>query len=140
MVERAIRVRRGSSKGARAPKNPGRKRLLVAEENFDMGEFVCDFLADHGMEPVGPAPTVEQALMLVADSNVDAALLDVILRGGRNVFPVCESLVARHIPFAFVTGWATAEILETFKGVPVIFKPFQRADFLKMVKALLKES
>ena len=137
---RAMRVRRGSSKGARAPKNPGRKRLLVAEENFDMGEFVCDFLADHGMEPVGPAQTVEQALMLVEDNNLDAALLDIKLRRERNVFPVCEALAARHIPFAFVTGWAAAEFPESAKGAPVIYKPFRRAELLRMVKALLKVS
>jgi DNA-binding response OmpR family regulator len=105
-----------------------------------MGEVICNFLADHGMEPVGPATTLEQALLLVEDNDLDAALLDIRLRGQKLVFPLCELLAARHIPFAFVTGWATAEILETFKGVPVIFKPFRRAEFLRIVKTLLKVS
>jgi DNA-binding response OmpR family regulator len=109
------------------------------EDNFQMGEIICDFLADHGMEPVGPAQTVEQALMLVEDNNLDAALLDIKLRRERNAFPVCEALAARHIPFAFVTGWGPAEVPETFKGVPMILKPFRRAEILRLVKALLKE-
>jgi DNA-binding response OmpR family regulator len=140
MPERAIRVRRGSSNGDGRAKARERKRLLVVEDNFHMGEIVCDVLADHGLEAVGPAPTVELALMLVAAENLDAALLDVRLRGERTVFPVCELLAARRIPFAFVTGWATAEIPETFKGAPVIFKPFKRAELIRTVTALLKKS
>jgi DNA-binding response OmpR family regulator len=137
-----MRVRRGSSNGARVRTSRigGRKRVLVVEDNFHMGEILCDFLADHGMEPVGPAPTLELALLLVEDNDLDAALLDIKLRGEKMVFPVCESLAARHIPFAFVTGWAAAEFPETVKGAPVIYKPFRRAELLRMVKALLKVS
>jgi DNA-binding response OmpR family regulator len=131
---------RGSSNGDGRAKARARKRLLVVEDNFHMGEILCDVLADHGLEPVGPAPTVELALMLVVAENPDAALLDVKLRGERNVFPVCELLATRRIPFAFVTGWATAEFPETFKGAPVIFKPFKRRELIRIVRALLKKS
>jgi hypothetical protein len=74
-----MRARRGSSSraGVRTGGNGERKRLLVVEDNFHMGEVICNFLADHGMEPVGPATTLEQALLLVEDNDLDAALLDI---------------------------------------------------------------
>jgi CheY-like chemotaxis protein len=138
----AMQLRRDLSSAARVRKirNAERKRLLVVEDNFHIGEILCDFLADHGMEPVGPAPTVEQALLLVEGNDLDAALLDIRLLGEKKVFPLCESLAARHVPFAFVTGWAAAEFPETVKGVPVIYKPFRRMELLRMVNALLKQS
>ena len=135
---RALRRRRGSS-SVRTSRNGGRKRLLVVEDNFDMAELVCDFLADHGMESVGPAATVEQALMLVADNQLDAGLLDIKLHKESNVFPVCDLLAARLVPFGFVTGWGPVEVPGTFKGAPMILKPFKRAEILRLVKALLKE-
>jgi DNA-binding response OmpR family regulator len=137
-----MRLRRGPFSGARVKKirNAGRKRFLVVEDNFHIGEILCGFLADQGMEPVGPAPTLEQAMLLLEGNDLDAALLDIRLLGEKMVFPLCESLAARHIPFAFLTGWAAAEFPETVKGVPVIYKPFRRAELLRMVMALLKQS
>ena len=135
---RTLRMRRGSS-SVRTSRNGGRKRLLVVEDNFDVSEIVCDFLADLGMEPVGPAATVEQALILVADNQLDAGLLDIKLHKERNVFPVCDLLAARLVPFGFVAGWGPAEVPGTFKGAPMILKPFKRAEILRLVKALLKE-
>jgi DNA-binding response OmpR family regulator len=119
-------------------KDPQGKRVLVVDDSNLMAETICDFLIDHGMEPVGPAPTVEEALSLIRDGNLDAALLDVTL-DGETVFPVCEPLAARCIPFAFLTG--TVEPLpEKFSSTPIIAKPYKRDDFLKALKALLKQS
>jgi len=113
-----------------------RKRFLVVEDSFLLGETVCNFLADYGMEPVGPASTVEKALMLIESGNLDAALLDIKLGERETVFPVCEPLTARHIPFAFVSA-AMEELPERFKRILFVAKPLKRADIRRILNVLL---
>jgi len=119
-------------------KSPQRKRVLVVDDSNLMAETIFELLIEFGVEPVGPAPTVAKALRLIEDGNLDAALLDVTL-DDETVFPVCEPLAQRHIPFAFVSG--TAEPLpEKFDSIPILAKPFKRADFLRILKGLLRQS
>ena len=118
---------------------PQRKRFLVVEDSFLQGETVCNFLADYGMEPVGPASTVEKALMLIQNGNLDAALLDIKLGERETVFPLCEPLTARHIPFAFVSA-AMDELPERFKRTLFVAKPLKRADIPRIFRVLLKQT
>jgi len=117
-------------------KGPQRKRVLVVEDDVLLAEILCDVVADYDVDVVGPAPTVEKALMLIEDRNPDAALLDIRLDEA-TVFPVCESLAARNIPFAFVSG-SLDERPRKFNDIPVLAKPFQRDGVLELLKALLK--
>jgi DNA-binding response OmpR family regulator len=116
-----------------------RKRFLVVEDSFLVGETVCNYLADYGMEPVGPAPTVEEALMLIENGNLDAALLEIRLGDRETVFPVCEQLTGRHIPFAFVSG-TMEELPERFKRTLFVAKPLKRADIPRIFRVLLKQT
>ena len=70
-----------------------------------MGPFTVDILVDLGWEVVGPAPNMAAARKLIEDGRLDAALMDVHIRGER-VFPLCEMLDARNVPFVFTSGYA----------------------------------
>lgn len=75
-------------------------RILVAEDEYLLADDVRGALANAGAEVVGPVPSVEQAAQLVEREQIDAALLDVNLRG-EMVFAIAEMLSERRVPFAF---------------------------------------
>jgi hypothetical protein len=83
-----------------------------------------DAFAKLGVETIGPAGTVKQALHLVEYSgHLDAAVLDIKLRDGM-VFPVAEALRARGVPFVFTTGYNEHTIPDRYKDVARYEKPF----------------
>ncbi len=105
--------------GARTP-----PRILVAEDNFLMAEVICDFVRSCGLEPVGPAGTVEAGLLLAQDETIDAAVLDINLHG-RMCFPICSALAERHIPFVFLSGYASLPMVpHEFRATRHVEKPF----------------
>ena len=47
---------------------------------------------------------LDAALRLAHEEPLDAAILDVRIRGGQ-VYPVAEELLARNIPFVLASGY-----------------------------------
>jgi two-component SAPR family response regulator len=64
-------------------------------------------------------------MVAAVHDEIDAGIIDINL-GGEFVYPVAEVLVARNIPFIFVTGYGVESIDARFASVPVIKKPVQR--------------
>src|ERR1700760_4026931 len=81
------------------------RRILVVEDSPVVGPFTADMLAELGCKVVGPAPNMASARQLVEAGGFDAALMDVHIRGER-VFPLCEKLESRGVPFVFTSGYA----------------------------------
>lgn len=99
-------------------------RVLVAEDEYLLADDLSHALAQAGAEVLGPVPSVEEATAFVArDERIDAAVLDVNLRGDM-VFPVADALAARGIPFAFATGYDRWALPDRFAAVPRVEKPF----------------
>jgi CheY-like chemotaxis protein len=96
-----------------------RRRVLVVEDEPIVGILLEDMLLDLGVEVIGPAASVAEALALVGQAEFDAALLDVNL-GGERSYPVAEALAARGIPFLFLTGYGEA----AWEGAETIQKPY----------------
>jgi DNA-binding response OmpR family regulator len=111
-------------------------RVLVVEDDLLQGEHVCDLLVEEGMEPVGPAPTVKDALKLLDTTGVDAAILDIGLRNGL-CFDVAHTLVARRVPFLFLTGSRRQVLPTNFRGVPIVHKPYEPTVLLEAVRRIL---
>jgi CheY-like chemotaxis protein len=80
------------------------KRILLVEDELLVSVMVVDMLTDLGAEVVGPAATVSKGVALAETAAIDAAVLDVNIRGER-VDPVAEALSARGIPMVFATGY-----------------------------------
>jgi hypothetical protein len=74
---------------------------------------------------------VAEAMVAAVHEDFDAGIIDVNL-GGEFVYPVADVLVARDIPFVFVTGYGVESIESRFADVPIIKKPVQRAVLQKM--------
>jgi hypothetical protein len=74
-------------------------------------------LAELECEVIGPAPNMAIARILVEEGGYDAALMDIHIRGER-VFPLCEMMEARSIPFVFTSGYADWHMLEKWGRPP----------------------
>ena len=99
------------------------RRILIIEDSPVVGPFTADLLEDLGCTVIGPAPNMAAARELVDEAEFDAALLDVHIRGER-VFPLCELLDAKGIPFVLTSGYADWHMPEKWHGRPRIQKPY----------------
>lgn len=112
------------------------KRILFLEDEPIVAMSVEDMLADLGATVVGPAANIASALALVASESIDAALLDINIRGERS-YPVAEALKARNIPVVFATGYGESGWVGA-PDAPVIDKPYARSQICEALsKALL---
>jgi PAS domain S-box-containing protein len=100
-------------------------RIMVVEDEALVALVESDALTELGYEVAGPFSRPPEALAAVQDGGLAAAILDINL-GGTLVYPVAEELVARGIPFIFVTGYGTESIDRRFANVPVLQKPIDR--------------
>jgi DNA-binding response OmpR family regulator len=113
-------------------------RVLVAEDEFVIALEVEDVLRRAGYEVVGPAATPEDAARLATEEPLDAAVLDVELRGGR-VFPAAEALARRGVPFVFLTGYEPVMLPANLRGRPLLAKPFATARLPAALAAAVRE-
>ena len=113
---------RGSSAAQAKPQLKGR-RILVIEDSPVVAPFTADVLAELGCTVVGPAPNMAAARELVEAGEFDGALVDVHIRGER-VFPLCEMLNARNVPFVFTSGYADWQMPEKWQDRPRLQKPY----------------
>ena len=113
-------------------------RVLIVEDEFLLSSLLTQDLRTAGFEIVGPCSSLATALQAAGNENFDAAILDINLRG-ELVYPVAEKLAEREIPFVFLSGYATANMPEEFRGYPRIAKPAPPGTVLRMVKMILSK-
>ncbi len=100
----------------------GLKVLVVEDEMLIAAEMEAT-LEDLGCEVVGPFARVGHALEALKETTVDAAVLDVNVRG-EMIFPVAEKLQELGVPMVFCTGYADLpHILEPLQDQPRLSKP-----------------
>jgi CheY-like chemotaxis protein len=119
-----------------AKAQPHVQRILVIEDSPVVAPFTADLLGELGFEVVGPAPNMASARALVEAGAFDAALLDVHIRGER-VFPLCEVLESRGVPFALTSGYADWQIPEKWQDRPRLQKPYTIAQVEEVLRSLL---
>ena len=80
------------------------RRILVVEDEPVVAMVIENLLADEGWSAVGPAASVDAAMRLAREEDIDAAILDVSVVGGA-VYPVAELLSERGVPFVLATAY-----------------------------------
>jgi DNA-binding NtrC family response regulator len=70
-----------------------------------VASFAKDVLEELGCIVIGPAGNLADARTLAEDEDIDAALVDIRIRGAKS-FPICEILKRRRIPFVLTSGYA----------------------------------
>ncbi|MGO6985099.1 response regulator [Rhizobium leguminosarum] len=114
---------------------PIRKRILIIEDEWLIGEYLADHLIDAGYEVAGPLPSVAQALSFLAENAVDAALLDIRL-GDEKSFPIAKVLFAADVPFVFLSGYVETDLPNDLRDAPLLSKPIQLAKLDEMLGTL----
>jgi DNA-binding response OmpR family regulator len=125
------------------PSNPtilNGKRILVVEEELLMAMLEADILTAAGCEVIGPAQTVAEAKRLIAETDVDAALVDGTIQGAPAT-EVAAALRQKNIPFAVQTAPGLYRPggmpVPAFVGVLFVDKPFNDEQIIATVAALL---
>ncbi|EXS68724.1 response regulator [Sphingobium sp. Ant17] len=110
-------------------------RILIVEDEMLVLRGVEIALEELGCDSIHVAANVADALTLLAQNAIDAALLDVNL-GGENSYSVADALVHAGIPFAFSTGYGDHGDRQDFDDRPVLRKPYVRATFTAVFEQL----
>lgn len=110
--------------------------ILIVEDEPLIAMMIEDFLEVLGKSVGGSADTVEAALAIIAGGGIDAAILDVNLRGGEKSFAIADALAERGIPFVFATGGSHDTVAEQFRDRPTLPKPFTMDGVSKALDAL----
>ena len=100
-------------------------RVLLVEDEALVAMMMRDILLELGLSVAGPFCTPAEAVAAARDDGVDAAILDVNL-GGELIYPVADTLVARGVPFVFITGYGAESIDGRFSHIPILQKPIER--------------
>ncbi|HEU0065959.1 MAG TPA: response regulator [Sphingomonas sp.] len=99
-------------------------KVLIVEDEPLIAMMLEDFLEVLERGVAGTADSVASALGLIEAGGVDAAILDVNLRGGEKSTAVAQALADRGVPFVFATGGGDDGIDERFRDRPRLQKPF----------------
>jgi CheY-like chemotaxis protein len=114
-------------------------RILVVEDDWLISTLLADFLTDYGCVIVGPVFSVAGALVLASEEAIDAAFLDLNMKG-EVVYPVARTLADRSIPFAFLTGYVAGKISETYGERPMLQKPFLVENVVQILREMLDQT
>ena len=117
----------------------GSSRILVIEDEALVALQLQADLESVGHTVIGPARSLQAGLSLAKDEAIDLALVDVSL-GRETSAPIADELLARNVPFAFVTGYSDIGVLpEHLRGMPRLSKPYVLADIRRIIARLLDD-
>jgi PAS domain S-box-containing protein len=98
-------------------------RVLLVEDEMLIAMEVAAALTELGLQVIGPAATVEEAMSLIDKTpDLDVAILDVNL-AGRLAYPVAERLRKLGVPFVFCTGYEQVDPNALYSDCPIVRKP-----------------
>lgn len=108
-------------------------RILLVEDQYLIAQYMVLMLEDLGARIIGPCATVRQAIARIEEDQIDCAIMDVNVRGGK-VFPAADLLDARKVPYLFVTGYDVSEVPVRFRSHPVCVKPVDMPYLVRLLR------
>ena len=104
-------------------------KIMVVEDDALVALDLETMLLNAGCEVIGPLARLDQAFPVAVKEEFDGALLDIHLRG-ELVYPVADVLVAREIPFMFLSGYSYRDLPRRFSDRPLWSKPYMTKTLL----------
>lgn len=114
------------------------KRLLIIEDEPLVAMDIAEQLGNAGADIIGPVGSTSSAMQMLADQQVDAAVLDANL-GGQPVDDIAALLTKKHVPFVFVSGYGRESLPKSFASADLISKPFDPGRLLAVASQLLNK-
>lgn len=108
------------------------KRVLIVEDEVLLAMDLEEMLTDIGHTVVGQATRIGKAIKLAREIDLDFAILDINVAGTKS-FPVADILCERGIPFAFATGYGTEGLIDGYRDLPVLQKPYGQGDLERTI-------
>ena len=111
-------------------------RLLVVEDELLVSMLIEEILGELGAAVAGPYGRLTDGLAAAKAERFDGAILDLNL-AGESADPLADLLLARGVPFVFITGYQRESIDRRYANVPVLQKPIDAAALESVLLTLL---
>jgi PAS domain S-box-containing protein len=111
-------------------------RLLVVEDELLVSMLIQEILGELGATGAGPYARLSDGLAAAKAEGFDGAILDLNL-AGESADPLADFLLARGVPFVFITGYQRESIDRRYANVPVLQKPIDAAALEGVLLTLL---
>jgi len=113
------------------------KRLLMVEDEFLVGLMAKRILEGFGAVVAGPYGRLADALTAAKGDRFDGAVLDFNL-AGETAEPLADLLLARGVPFTFLTGYHRDSIDRRYANIPLLQKPIDAESLERVLVSLLE--
>jgi two-component sensor histidine kinase/DNA-binding response OmpR family regulator len=113
------------------------RRLLMVEDEALVGMMTKGILEDLGATVVGPYGSLADGMKAARTERFDGALLDFNL-AGEFADPLADLLIARGVPFVFITGYQRDSIDRRYANIPVLSKPLEAGTLERVLVSLLE--
>src|SRR4029077_20709875 len=123
-----------ADKGAR--RSLAGMRLLVVEDGLLVSMLIEEILGELGATVTGPYGRLADGLAGAKAAPFDGAILDLNL-AGESADPLADLLLARGVPFVFITGYQRRSTDRRYANVPVLQKPIDAAALESVLLTLL---
>ncbi|WP_423605245.1 ATP-binding protein [Sphingomonas sp. MS122] len=121
----------------------GSGRILVVEDNENVGEHASQLLCDLGYETVR-APDARSALLALeqASEPFDLVLSDVVMPGGMSGLELARELARTHpeLPVVLTTGYSDVLLEEGADDVEVLRKPYSMDALGALMRRLITKA
>ncbi|MCO7634841.1 response regulator [Pseudomonas guariconensis] len=122
--------------------NDGRRRILVVEDNPDVGSFTAQILKDHGYQ-ISWATSAEDALEQLngTQGSFDAVFSDVVMPGMGGL-ALARELRQRHphLPVILTSGYSDAIAEDGHQGFDFLAKPYSAEQVCQLLGKVLGAS
>jgi CheY-like chemotaxis protein len=102
-------------------------QILIVEDELLIALFLQETLEDEGCRIIGPVGRVGEAVLMVRQGGIDAAVLDAGLNG-EPVTAVADALEAGNVPFVFHSGYGPEHLPPSHRHRPLLRKPCNPSD------------
>jgi CheY-like chemotaxis protein len=113
------------------------RRILIVEDEYFVARDLSRVIERMGAQVMGPAPDLASALGLAKDVKLDAAVLDVNLRGGIKVYALADHLMQLGVPFVFWTGVGKDAVPSKYADILICEKPLDADAVARQLAGLL---
>lgn len=111
-------------------------RVLIVEDEYFLADDLARGFAQEGISIAGPVPSLEQAMELVEQRQINLAVLDIALDGSK-AYDVADALIAQDVPFLFVTGYDRDAIPDRYADVPICQKPASAKEVISALERII---